>query len=252
MERLAGRNADGVCDECEKEGLVKLRRIAAAVEPSADFGAVVSGFKDRVSEYRVPHDKWSPILGQLLQAVMTAASQMEPINNERILALLEIMEQHQPEASGMDVQALAGAAGILNARNVIENWKDADPPFQNCAGLMLSDGELCHFEENGRLLEQRSRREYLGGSQGVSISLARGVRYHVGAFKGTAIDTTYLTDCGGGTLHVTSKRICFTGSQQSASIPWARVINISAYEDGLAIHRTGANPDFSPRMSKSC
>jgi hypothetical protein len=39
-------------------------------------------------------------------------------------------------------------------------------------------------------LEDKTRRQYVGGSRGVSVRVMKGVYYHIGGFKGHAIDRT--------------------------------------------------------------
>ncbi|MBV8737256.1 MAG: hypothetical protein JO007_08360 [Alphaproteobacteria bacterium] len=67
---------------------------------------------------------------------------------------------------------------------------------------MSLDGELpLNFQKGEQLvwafkqvdyLEEKTRRQYTGGSQGVSVRIIKGVYYHVVGFKGHAVDRTEL------------------------------------------------------------
>jgi hypothetical protein len=128
----------------------------------------------------------------------------------------------------------------IGTRVKIQKWETGEVPSLECKGLFLKSAEVCHWEQPARLFEPRTRRVYVGGSQGVSIRLMRGVRYHISGFRGTPIDTEYLADAGPGVLHLASARLCFAGTQQSVAIDYRKIINVAAFEDGFQVHRTGA------------
>src|SRR5205814_5647444 len=52
-------------------------------------------------------------------------------------------------------------------------------------------------------LEDIKRREYVGGSQGVSVRVMKGVYYHVGAFKGHTVQRTERSHIDTGLIAVT-------------------------------------------------
>jgi len=238
LARLGGDADDLVCKACEGEGVEKLEMIAGDARSASVFPDLVARFDSAAAEFRVPAASAAAIRVRLLENIFNAALQKERVSHTDMIELAGLVQKYQPYSG--DVAGLRAAAGRLNRRVLIDTWNHTDPHRVECSGLMLQDGEVCRWEEPARLYEQRTRREYVGASHGVSFPLTRGIRYRVGAWKGTPIDTAYLSDCGQGTLHVTSERVCFTGSQQSAAVPWDKVINVAVYSDGFAIHRTGA------------
>lgn len=64
-------------------------------------------------------------------------------------------------------------------------------------------------------LEDRTRREYIGASRGVSVRVMKGVYYRVGAFKGHSIDRTERIHVDTGWCFVTNKNLCFAGFTKS-------------------------------------
>jgi hypothetical protein len=88
--------------------------------------------------------------------------------------------------------------------------------------------------------EDRTRRQYVGGSHGVSFRIARGVYYRVGAFRGNAVETTEKTNMGTGILGITNKHIYFAGAMATFRTRLDKIISIVPFSDGIGIQRDGA------------
>ena len=216
----------------------KLRQMASLAVPGCDIDDLFKQFDAVASRYCLSDNVTRPLSWKLLEEALAMVVSQEHLRNADIEALNRAAQQLRIAWNATERMRIDSA--ILVRRTLIETWQPGSPPVVNCAGLMLQSGEVCRWEEPARLFDQRSRREYAGFSQGVSIPIGGGLRYRVGAFKGAPIDTTYLSDSGDGVLHVTSDRICFAGSQASASVPWKRIINITGFSDGLAVHTTSS------------
>lgn len=123
------------------------------------------------------------------------------------------------------------------AKQTIQSWESGNPPQRECQGLILQKGEECHWEEDAGLRIQKTKREYVGGYSSVSVPvpMVRGVRFRVGGFRGHPIDHTVFDDGGSGILHVTTQRICFTGSSHSLAIAFKRMIAVSGFEGGFIV-----------------
>jgi hypothetical protein len=74
-------------------------------------------------------------------------------------------------------------------------------------------------------LEEKTRRQYVGGSRGVSVRVMKGVCYHVGGFKGRAIDRTERIHVDTGLVAVTTKQIYFSGTKKAFRIPYAKIVS---------------------------
>jgi hypothetical protein len=80
--------------------------------------------------------------------------------------------------------------------------------FDGNLSLNLQKGEQIVWAfEQSEYLEDRTRRQYVGGSPGVSVRVMKGVYYHVGGFKGHAVDRTERVHADTGLVVVTSKHI---------------------------------------------
>jgi hypothetical protein len=56
-------------------------------------------------------------------------------------------------------------------RQAIQSWDGGKPLERECTALVLSKGEVCHWEQPAGLLVRRTKREYVGGYGSVSIPL---------------------------------------------------------------------------------
>jgi len=90
-------------------------------------------------------------------------------------------------------------------------------------------------------LEDRTRRQYVGGSQGVSVRVMKGVYYRVGAFKGEAVDRNVRIHVDSGLFAVTNKNVYFVGPVKSLRIAYAKVLTFQSFSNGVGIVRDSAN-----------
>ena len=89
--------------------------------------------------------------------------------------------------------------------------------------------------------EDKARRHYVGGMQGVSIRVMKGVYYRVGAFRGHPVETTEKVHIGDGLLGVTNKHLYFVGGLKSLRIKFEKIVSYIPFDDGIGIHRDAAS-----------
>ncbi len=90
-------------------------------------------------------------------------------------------------------------------------------------------------------LEDKTRRQYVGGSRGVSVRITKGVYYRVGEFKGQAIDRTERVHVDTGLVAVTTKQIYFSGTKKAFRIPYKKIVSFESFSNGLGIMRDAAS-----------
>lgn len=88
--------------------------------------------------------------------------------------------------------------------------------------------------------EVRTRRSYVGGYQGMSVRVARGVYYRVGGFRGNPVDTSEAVHADTGILGVTQKHLYFAGQAKSFRVRYDKVVSFTPYSDGIALQRDAA------------
>ena len=84
-------------------------------------------------------------------------------------------------------------------------------------------------------LEDRVRRQYVGGWQGMRLRIMKGVYYRVGAFKGEAVETTERAKIDDGMTVITNKHIYFAGSRKSVRVPYSKIISFEPYSNGIGV-----------------
>jgi hypothetical protein len=113
------------------------------------------------------------------------------------------------------------------------------------------DGNLpINFQKNEQIvwvfsdshyLEDKTRRQYVGGYQGVSLRIMKGVYYRVGAFKGHPVEDTERVHLDTGVVVTTTKHIYFAGPHKSVRIPYSKIVSYQPLGDGIGIIRDAAN-----------
>lgn len=89
--------------------------------------------------------------------------------------------------------------------------------------------------------EEKTRREFVGGSQGVSIRIAKGIYYRAGAFKGKSVTHSETVHGGTGMLAVTNKNLYFGGgSGKPFRIRLDKIVSFEEFSDGIGIQRDAA------------
>lgn len=89
-------------------------------------------------------------------------------------------------------------------------------------------------------LEDKTKRQYVGGSKGVSVRIMKGVYYRVGAFKGQAVERTERMHIDTGWVVATNKHIYFAGTSKSLRVPYSKVVSFLPFSDGFGILRDAA------------
>lgn len=122
--------------------------------------------------------------------------------------------------------------GILNG--ILPEWNLANRNFP--FNLQKTEKIVWVFKDVN-YYEQKTRTRYVGGSQGVSIRIARGLYYRVGAFKGERVQTSETIHADTGLLGVTNKHIYFSGSSKTFRINYNKIVSFEPFSDGIGIQR---------------
>lgn len=93
---------------------------------------------------------------------------------------------------------------------------------------------------NSKYVEDKTRRQFVGSSQGVSVRVMKGVYYRVGAFKGQAVEHTERVHIDSGLVVVTNKNVYFAGPRKSVRIPYSKIVSFEPFSDGIGIMRDTA------------
>lgn len=106
---------------------------------------------------------------------------------------------------------------------------------------MQKTEKLVWLFKNVHYCEQKTRTQYVGGSQGVSIRIAKGLWYRANAFKGERVQTSETVQVDTGYLGVTNKHLYFTGSTKGIRINYGKIVAFKPYLDGIGVQKDGVN-----------
>jgi hypothetical protein len=126
------------------------------------------------------------------------------------------------------------------ARRLHDALEAAALPFAETRvdGVVLKRGEVAHVIVDGAAFVEPKRDpgRWQGGSQGVSIRVAKGMSYRVGASRGTyqqGEERPTPTDTGKFVL--TNQRCVFVGSKRTTEWAFSKLMGFSLEGEGLAL-----------------
>lgn len=220
VDRVLGSLRSGqAVDSAQQE--ISLIRACSFISDADSRGLVASG--------------WSKGVLEVLESGLLSEDQ------ERCLlawARLYGLTKDDLDANGAFTRVVKAAVirdltnGLLPQRCVIEGD----------LSIVLKKGEqVIWLFNNSPYLEDRTRRRYVGKSQGVSIRLAKGLYYRVGASAGEAVDTVERVQVDTGSVVLTDKHVYFAGQQKSLRIPFQKIISMVRFSDGIGVMRDGPN-----------
>lgn len=135
-----------------------------------------------------------------------------------------------------------GAVTRLHEAIVIRQVLEGNPPIVDAPlSINFKKGEYAIYVfENVDYLEDRIRRQVIGGSRGVSVRVARGIYYRTGGSRGESVEFNERVSVDSGKLVCTNESLYFIGSIKSTRIPYKKIINFDPYSDGIGIMRDAA------------
>lgn len=89
--------------------------------------------------------------------------------------------------------------------------------------------------------EEVTHRSMVGASTGLSVRIAKGIYYKVGAFKGEPVLTSGLQAKYSGALILTNKNVYFYSTAKSMKFPYNKIIAFIPFEDGIGIQPNKTN-----------
>lgn len=155
---------------------------------------------------------------------------------KRLMEMVEIIElDEQNIKKSSEYEKLVKGAilrDLLNGNIPERITVDGALPFN-----FQKKEKLIWVFQNVDYYEKRTRRVYVGGYQGFSIKIAKGVYYRVGGFKGNPVNKNETVYLDTGIMAITNKHIYFAGSNKIFRIKYDKIISFIPYSDGIGIQR---------------
>lgn len=107
-------------------------------------------------------------------------------------------------------------------------------PIITSSNLLLSSGETCHYCEPATFVKTKNVVVgYSGGHSGVSIRVAKGMSYRVGATKAAPVRGD-VQERASGILSITNKRVVFSSNKGAFDKKISSLSSVTPYSDGIA------------------
>ncbi len=113
---------------------------------------------------------------------------------------------------------------------------DGPMPF-----VLQKNESLVWFFKNTHLYLQKTRKEYLGQSSGVSVRVAKGVYFRTSSFRGNPVERVSTEREDVGLMAITSKHVMFSGSRKHLRIPLKKIVVLLPHNDGIGIQTDAAS-----------
>ena len=234
-------------DECEQQYTLSKNRITAEVlrviKGSENFDVLDKAIAEIEKSCPLPSldrksllvEGWEICVNQFLED-----SILDETEEQRLAQFKKHFGLSQEELDKNGAHTMTSKAGVL--REVLNGV---------IPKRMSVDGHLpVNLQKNEQLvwafpvayyLEDKTKRQYVGSSQGGSIRIMKGVYYRVGAFKGHTVEHTERVHVDTGWVVITTKHIYFAGPVKSLRIPYSKVVSFLPFSDGVGVVRDTAN-----------
>lgn len=233
--------------ECDRQFEDGKREILAAVSQAVMGSGALDGLPARItsiaqrsfvadSEQRALIARgWVSTVDRFLEDGI-----LEESEEKRLMELKERFSLSQSELNASEALTKVTKAAVL--RDVLNGVIPQRVTVNGGLPINLQKGEQIVWVFPGSdYLEDKTRRQYVGGSQGVSIHVMKGVYYRVGAFKGEAIDRTERVRVDTGLVAITNKHIYFAGPAKSIRLPYAKIVSFQPFNDGVGVIRDASS-----------
>jgi hypothetical protein len=165
---------------------------------------------------------------------------LDEAEEKRLMQLKERFSLDQSELDSAGAFSRVAKAAVL--RDVLSGTIPERVKLEGNVSLNLQKNEKIVWAfPNCDYLEDKTRRQYVGGSQGVSVRVMKGVYYRVGAFKGHSIERTERVLVDRGLVALTNKHIYFAGPAKSLRVAYAKIVSFQPFSDGLGVIRDAAS-----------
>ena len=220
MNEVAQRSLREAVDRDALEAELRSIALGNFLDDSAVREALVAAWEDGVQK-------------SLEDGVLTADEE------QRLAAFKEAFSLEQSVLDRKGALSRLVKAGVL--RDLMEGTLPQRVTVGGTLPVNLQKNEkIIWVFPNTQYLEDRVRREYVGGYQGASIRVAKGVYWRVGGFRGHPIEHTERTHVDTGVLVVTNKHVYFVGPSKSLRIRHDKIISLVPFDDGIGLHRDTA------------
>lgn len=147
------------------------------------------------------------------------------------------LNQDDLDLNGMYMKTVKAAT----IRDILNGKLPKRVSFTTTLPINLQKGEnvIWAFPDT-KYLEDKTRRQTVGGSKGFNVRIAKGVYYRTGQFRGTSMEYTERVHVDSGIVVITTKHIYFHGPRKPIRIPYNKIVSFQPMSDGIGIMKDTA------------
>lgn len=234
------------CEESHQRGLNLAARLALdAFSGKIDPEKFTQRWRGIRDENFVTGNEMGLALGKAFGPAITQCLEDGVLSSEEESRIRGVLSETKIQGPELDAVAWFKFTSACTLRVLLEEGiaaTDAQIRYAERLPFDTQEGELLALRCDGvSYLKAKTKRSFIGGSQGVSIRLARGLYYRVGAFKGEPVETTEFPRLDKGTLAVSNQAIYFAGASERFRLPHSKVLSREIKSDGMLFWRDRAN-----------
>lgn len=232
------------CETKHQEGRLQvIDYVVAAAEAKSSVEQLESKLRELQSSHFITDEHVRPLLVKGWQSAVSKAFDDGVLSQEEEDGLDAVREkfgltQSELDENGSFSQAVKG--GVL--RELMEGKIPERVSITGTLPFNLQKSErIIWVFTDVDYYEEKRRREYVGGSKGVSIRVAKGIYFRTSAFKGHPVERTETIHAGHGLLAVTNKHLYFGGgSGKDFRVQLDKIVSFEPFSDGIGIQRDAA------------
>lgn len=234
------RTQHATCKERFSEGCEKFRAAVAAGAQHMDVDKLKMEMKSAFNEYEIPRDKAKKLTVDGWTRAAELALDDHLLSDEEEKGLMLIASTFGLKQVDLD---LAGTYTKVAQCALLRDLSQGKTPDR----VAFSTDLPFNFQKNEVVIwgfggidyyEDKTRRETVGRSAGMSVRVAKGVYVRTGASRGRSVEYTDTVHRGNGICAITNKHLYFGGSGVKAlRIRHDKIVSVENFEDGVEIHR---------------
>ena len=179
--------------------------------------------------------EWEEAVGHFLDD-----GELDAAEEHRLTRYIEQFKLTKPDLDRNGALTTLAKAGAI--RELLEGRLPQRMAVQGSLPINFLKSETVVWAfKDATYLEDKNQRTYVGGSQGFSVRVMKGLYYRASAFKGQAIDRTVRVAIDEGLVVVTDKNVYFAGGRKSLRVPYSKIVSFQPFGDGIGIVRDAAN-----------
>jgi len=236
------RKRHKACEKKNKKGVMLFtEKVIEACEGKIAIEKIENKLRGIQDTYLVTNEQVRPLLIKSWQSAVDKAFEDNLLSQEEESGLIKVsnkfgLTQNELDFNGAFTKVVKG--GLLRdlmEGKVPDRIETGNLPFN----LQKSEKVIWVFH-NVKYFEQKTRRQYVGGSSGVSVRVAKGLYFRVGSFRGKTVESTETVHAGTGMLVITNKHLYFGGgSGKDFRIRLDKIVSFEPFSDGIGIQKEG-------------